>query len=89
MSARRSLSARGYVRYDVAGEDCYSFIHLRRLAAPEGRAVGPGFLLGLKAAGWTEAQILENYPSLTNEDLCAVYAHAQAIIKDEAFVPVV
>jgi len=45
------------------------------------------FLLGLKATGWTEAQIMENYPSLKTDDLRAVYAYAQAILKDELFVP--
>ena len=32
------------------------------------------FLLGLLAAGWTQEQILENYPSLTPEALRAVFA---------------
>jgi uncharacterized protein (DUF433 family) len=45
------------------------------------------FLLGLKAAGWSEEQILENYPHLTREDLQAVFAYAQAILQDEVFIP--
>lgn len=45
------------------------------------------FLLGLKAAGWGETQILENYPSLKPDDLRAVYAYAQSIMRDELFVP--
>ncbi|MCI0536334.1 MAG: DUF433 domain-containing protein [Verrucomicrobiales bacterium] len=45
------------------------------------------FLLGLKAAGWSEEQILENYPNVTREDLQAVFAYSQAIIEDEAFLP--
>ncbi|MBC7945436.1 MAG: DUF433 domain-containing protein [Burkholderiales bacterium] len=45
------------------------------------------FLLGLKAAGWGEQQILENYPSLKPEDLQAVYGYAQAIMQDESFLP--
>ena len=32
------------------------------------------FLLGLFAAGWTEAEVLENYPTLTKEGLRAVFA---------------
>ncbi|MCV3215437.1 DUF433 domain-containing protein [Plectonema radiosum NIES-515] len=32
------------------------------------------FLLGLFAAGWTEQQVLENYPTLTPEALRAVFA---------------
>lgn len=43
------------------------------------------FLLGLKAAGWSEAQILENYTHLTGNDLRAVFAFAQALIEEEKF----
>jgi uncharacterized protein (DUF433 family) len=46
------------------------------------------FLLGLKAAGWSEERIIENYPHLTREDLQAVFAYAQSIVEDESFVPV-
>lgn len=45
------------------------------------------FLLGLKAAGWSEKDILDNYPHLTPEDLQAVYGYAQAIMQDESFLP--
>ncbi len=45
------------------------------------------FLLGLKAVGWSEAQILDEYPAVIAEQLLAVYAYAQAIVKDELFVP--
>ena len=36
------------------------------------------FLLGLKAAGWTETLILESYPQLSEDDLSAVFSFAQA-----------
>ena len=42
------------------------------------------FLLGLFAAGWTEKQVLENYPTLTPEELQAVYALAAECIRDES-----
>lgn len=45
------------------------------------------FLLGLKAAGWSEAQILDNYPHLGKEDLLAVFAFAQALIEEEKYMP--
>jgi uncharacterized protein (DUF433 family) len=44
------------------------------------------FLLGLKAAGWTEAQILENYLHLSRDDLQAVFAFAQNLIEEEKFI---
>ena len=45
------------------------------------------FLLGLKAAGWSEAQFLEGYPHLKPEHLQAVYGYAQEILRDESFLP--
>jgi uncharacterized protein (DUF433 family) len=45
------------------------------------------FLLGLKTAGWTEQQILENYPHITADDLKAVFAYALAIIEEDEFRP--
>lgn len=44
------------------------------------------FLLGLKAAGWTETQILENYPQLTDAHLRGVFAFVQALIEEEKYV---
>lgn len=44
------------------------------------------FLLGLKEAGWSETQILENYPHLTDGDLRAVFAFAHQLIKEEKYL---
>ncbi len=53
----------------------------------KGTRISVEFLLGLKAAGWNEEQILENYPHLTRDDLQAVFAYAQSILADESFLP--
>lgn len=45
------------------------------------------FLLGLKAAGWPETQILDEYPHLDAEDLRAVFAFAQSMIEEETYLP--
>ncbi len=45
------------------------------------------FLLGLKAAGWSEAQILDSYPHLQADDLRAVFAFVQAMIETETYLP--
>jgi uncharacterized protein (DUF433 family) len=45
------------------------------------------FVLGLKAAGRQDKQILENYPALKPEHMQAIYAYAQAILRDESFLP--
>lgn len=42
----------------------------------KGTRLSVEFILGLYASGWTEQQILENYPSLTREALQAVFAFA-------------
>jgi uncharacterized protein (DUF433 family) len=45
------------------------------------------FLLGLFAAGWSEHQVLENYPTLTPESLRAVFAYAaEGLREDMLFV---
>ena len=41
------------------------------------------FILGLFAAGWTEAQILESYPTLNAESIRAVFAFAAECMQDE------
>lgn len=53
-----------------------------------GTLIAVEFLLALKAAGWSEELILENYPHLTPEDLQEVFAYAHSILEDESFVPV-
>jgi uncharacterized protein (DUF433 family) len=50
-----------------------------------GTRLAVDFLLGLFAVGWTEAQVLENYPQLTPESLRAVFAFAAESLGDEAF----
>ncbi len=40
------------------------------------------FILERLANGWTEQQILENYPRLTREDLQAVFGYAVDSLKD-------
>jgi len=44
----------------------------------KGTRLAVDFLLGLYAAGWSETQTLENYPTLTPDALHAVHAFAAA-----------
>ncbi|MFN7779676.1 MAG: DUF433 domain-containing protein [Betaproteobacteria bacterium] len=44
--------------------------------------IGVEFLLGLLAAGWSKADILDEYPRLTAADLQAVFAFARDCVKD-------
>lgn len=50
-----------------------------------GTRLAVDFLLGLFAAGWTEAQVRENYPQLTPESLRAVFAFAAETLGEEGF----
>jgi uncharacterized protein (DUF433 family) len=52
-----------------------------------GTRLAVDFLLGLFAAGWSEKEVLENYPTLTPESLRAVFAFAAETISDEALHP--
>jgi uncharacterized protein (DUF433 family) len=39
-------------------------------------------IISLLASGWTEQQILENYPRLSKESLQAVFGYIQDFLKD-------
>jgi uncharacterized protein (DUF433 family) len=51
-----------------------------------GTRIGVDFVLDLLASGWTNAQILEQYPQLKPEDLQAVFAFVRDCLKDEQFI---
>ena len=45
------------------------------------------FVIGLMAEGWTEADILENYPSVTHDDIIACLAYARDVLSSEKVFP--
>lgn len=47
-----------------------------------GTRISVEHIIGLLAQGWTEKQILENYPRLTKDSLKAVFAYIQECLKD-------
>lgn len=49
----------------------------------KGTRLSVEFILGLFAAGWTEVQILEIYPTLTTESIRAIFAFAVECMQDE------
>ena len=49
----------------------------------KGTRLAGEFLLGLLAQGWSEAEILRNYPGLTREQILACVAYAQARLSEE------
>ncbi|HLH51689.1 MAG TPA: DUF433 domain-containing protein [Roseiarcus sp.] len=45
------------------------------------------FVIGLMADGWTEADILANYPGLTRDDIMACLAYARDALSGEKVFP--
>ena len=48
----------------------------------KGTRISVEHIVGLFAQGWTENEILENFPRLTKESLQAVFAYIQDCIND-------
>jgi len=46
------------------------------------------FIVDLLAQGWSEAEILRNYPGLTHDDIGACLAYASSVLKAEKIYPV-
>jgi len=45
------------------------------------------FIIGLMADGWSEADILANYPGVTHEDVIACLAYARDALSSEMVFP--
>jgi uncharacterized protein (DUF433 family) len=45
------------------------------------------FIIGLMAEGWTEADILKNYPGIAHEDILACLAYARDTLSSEKVFP--
>jgi uncharacterized protein (DUF433 family) len=48
-----------------------------------GTRLSAEFVIGLMAEGWSEADILANYPGITHEDLMACLAYARDALSSE------
>ena len=54
----------------------------------KGTRLAVEFVVGLLAQGWSEAEVLRNYPGITREDVLACLAYAQNRLQDERVYPV-
>ena len=45
----------------------------------KGTRLAVEFIIDLRAHGWSEAEILENYPHIGREDIAACFAYRQKI----------
>jgi uncharacterized protein (DUF433 family) len=52
-----------------------------------GSRLAVDFLVGLLGQGWTEADILRNYPGITHEDIAACLQYTVEILQSEKVFP--
>lgn len=52
-----------------------------------GTRLSVDFIIGLMADGWSEPDILRNYPGLAHEDIAACLAYARDVLKSEKVYP--
>ena len=45
------------------------------------------FIIGLLADGWSEVDILANYPTITHEDVIACLSYARTVLEAEKVYP--
>ncbi len=50
----------------------------------KGTRIAVEFIIDLLGQGWTETQILENYPQLRREDILAALQYTSELLKEEA-----
>ena len=55
----------------------------------KGTRLAVEFIIDLLAHGWTEAELLRNYPGLTHEDVQACLGYASATLQAEKVYPMV
>lgn len=53
----------------------------------KGTRLAVEFILDLLSQGWTEEEILRNYPRLTHEDIMACLKYASEMLKSERVYP--
>ena len=53
----------------------------------KGTRLAVEFIVDLLAQGWSEADILKNYPGLTREDIRACLAYATEVVRAQKVFP--
>lgn len=53
-----------------------------------GTRISIELILELLSSGWSEKQILESYPGLTEQNLLAVFSYLKDCIQQELFFPI-
>lgn len=53
----------------------------------KGTRLAVEFIVGLLAQGWSEEEVLRNYPGIQREDILACLAYAQQRLEEERVYP--
>jgi uncharacterized protein (DUF433 family) len=53
----------------------------------KGTRLAVEFVIDLLAQGWTQQDVLQNYPRISEEDIHACLAYASAALRDEKVYP--
>ena len=53
----------------------------------KGTRLAVEFVVGLLARGWSEDELLRNYPGITRDDIQACLQYAQSILESERVYP--
>lgn len=53
----------------------------------KGTRLAVEFIIDLMAQGWSEADVLDNYPGLTHDDVQACLAYASSVLHSEKVYP--
>lgn len=53
----------------------------------KGTRLSVEFILDLLAQGWSESEIIENYPGIIQEDIKACFSYASDALKNEMVYP--
>jgi uncharacterized protein (DUF433 family) len=53
----------------------------------KGSRLAVEFIVGLLAQGWSEDEVLRNYPGISRDDLLACLAYAQQMLQSERVYP--
>ena len=54
----------------------------------KGTRVSVELVVDLLAAGWTHAQILDSYPTITDDDIRACLSYAGELLREEQVFPI-
>lgn len=54
----------------------------------KGTRLAVEFIIDLLAKGWSEADVIANYPGITHEDILACLEYASAVIHAEKVYPI-